>query len=74
MGESKSKISYLSKLVYNYDTKSNENSCNRCKGFINREQTLKKWEENLRERECFAKTDKIGPYPNQFFISGGTKK
>ena len=51
MGESKSKISYLSKLVYNYDPKSNENSCNRCKGFINREQTLKKWEENLRERE-----------------------
>ena len=51
MGESKSKISFHSKLVYNYDTKSNENSCDRCKGFIDREQTLKKWEENLRERE-----------------------
>ena len=22
---------------------------------------------------CFAQTDKIGPYPNQVFISGGTK-
>ena len=51
MGESKSKISFLSKLVYDYDTKINENSCARCKGFIDREQTLKKWEENLRERE-----------------------
>ena len=51
MGESKSKISFHSKLVYNYDTNSNENSSDRCKGFIDREQTLKKWEENLRERE-----------------------
>ena len=51
MGESRSKISFLSKLLYDYDTKSNENSCARCKGFIDREKTLKKWEENLRERE-----------------------
>ena len=47
----KSKTTDFSKLLYNYDTKRNENYCTECKQFTDRELTLKKWEENLKERE-----------------------
>ena len=47
----KPKITDFSKLHYNYDTKSNVNYCTKCKEFTDRELTLKKWEENLKERE-----------------------
>ena len=47
----KSKIADFSKLRYNYVTKSNVNDCTKCKEFTDRELTLKKWEENLKERE-----------------------
>ena len=48
----KPKITDFSKLHYNYYiTKSNVNCCTKCKEFTDREVTLKKWEENLKERE-----------------------
>lgn len=47
----KLKIADFSKLRYNYVTKSNVNDCTKCKEFTDRELTLKKWEENLKERE-----------------------
>ena len=47
----KSKIADFSKLRYNYVTKSNVNDCTKCKEFTDLELTLKKWEENLKERE-----------------------
>ena len=51
MAESGLKITYPSKLYYDFDPESNENSCTKCEDFIEREQALKKWEENLKERE-----------------------